>query len=108
MLTFMERLAQKERFLTPWERNLGILQTHPISRDRADAMIQNLRAFNIPIKRSKASPTYRVALKDGADGVVIATFNGHRIYTFGGNEARERAQLAQTRLNDFFDSVPEL
>jgi predicted Zn-dependent protease len=108
MLTFMERLARKEQFLSPLERNLGILQTHPLSRDRADAMVQNLRDNNIPVKRSKASPSYRVTLKDGFDGSVDAYFGGRKIYTFGGNEAKERATMAVDRLNNFFDEVPQL
>lgn len=108
MLTFMERLAAKERYLDRFERSLGILQTHPISRERAETMMRNLQAFNIPIKRSKASPSFRVTTKEGADGAVSLFFNSHRLYTFGGTEAHERAALAVDRLNDFFDAVPEM
>ena len=108
MLTFMERLAARKRFLDPLERTLGIFQTHPISRERAETMMQNLRAYNIPIQRSKASPSYRVVAKDGFDGAVSLFFSSHKLYTFGGTEARERAELAVHRLNKFFDAVPEL
>jgi predicted Zn-dependent protease len=108
MLTFMERLAAKERYMTPMERTLGVLQTHPLTKQRAEAMETDLQQFGIPIQRSKASPTFRVLLKDGPNGSVFAYFDNHKIYTFGGLEAQERAHYAVNRLNRFFDAVPGL
>ena len=108
MLTFMERLAQKERYLDPILRNLGILQTHPVTPERADAMMADLKAFNIPVERSKASPSYRVTLKDGRDGAVEAFFGGRKIFVFAGIDARERAEQALPQLNAFYDTVPQM
>lgn len=108
MLTFMERLSAQERSQNGLLGNLGILQTHPLTRDRADAMIHDLEEYNVPIQRSKASPAYRVTLKDLTEGAVQVDFGGKPIYTFGGLNARERAELAQTRLTAFYDSVPQL
>jgi beta-barrel assembly-enhancing protease len=105
MLTFMERLALKHRFQ---ERiDLGIFQTHPVSRERAEALTNRLREANIPIKRSLASKSFRVELKD-KDDTVEAWFGTRKITVFGGPDAGRRAQEAAARLNEFFDSVPDL
>lgn len=105
MLTFMERLARDERLQS--RQDLGIFQTHPVTRERAEAATQRLQALNIPIKRSLVSKSFRVELKPVSEGVE-AWFYNKKLYTFGGDDAKERAEDAAKRLNDFFDSVPEL
>jgi len=108
MLTFMERLARKERYLNSLIYTLGIFQTHPVTKERADTFISELHAYGVPIERSKASPSFRVLLKPGKDGTVNAFFDGRLIYRFAGLEADERARLAADRLNAFYDSVPNV
>jgi beta-barrel assembly-enhancing protease len=108
MLTMMERLARNERFRASTMRTLGIFQTHPLSRDRADALTAHLKDLGIPIKRSLASTVYRVDLRDLPNGAVEAWFDGRKLYTFGGSNARARSEEAAKKLNDFFDQVPEL
>ncbi|HZH98706.1 MAG TPA: M48 family metalloprotease [Fimbriimonadaceae bacterium] len=105
MLTFMERLALKHRFQ---ERiDLGIFQTHPVSRERAEALTNRLRDAGIPIKRSLASKAFRIDLKE-KDETIEAWFGTRKITTFGGPDAGRRAQEAAVKLNEFFDSVPDL
>jgi predicted Zn-dependent protease len=106
MLTFMERLAMKDGF---YDRILNntVMQTHPITRERAQAMLDDLKAGGIPILRSKASPAFRVTLIDRKDGTVDALFNKTTIYKFVGADAKSRAQSCLSGLNAFYDSVPE-
>jgi len=107
MLTFMERLAMKDGFFDRVLNNT-IMQTHPVTKERALAMIDDLKAAGIPIQRSKASPSFRVLLIDAKDGTVDAYFNKTKIYKFAGPDARKRAEAAVPILNSFYDSVPEL
>jgi Zn-dependent protease with chaperone function len=107
MLTFMERLAMKYGF---YDRILNntIMQTHPVTKERAYAMMMDLKNAGIPIIRSKASAAFRVSLVTAKDGTVDAYFNKTKIYKFSGPEAHARAEAALPRLNDFYDAVPEL
>lgn len=107
MLTFMERLAKTDRLYNGLFKNT-IYQTHPITKDRADAMIDDLHNAGIAIERSKASPAFRVHLKDAPDGSVVASFEEKPIYTFGGPDAKSRAEQAADALNHFYDAVPNL
>ncbi|MFQ3588054.1 MAG: M48 family metalloprotease [Fimbriimonadaceae bacterium] len=108
MLTFLERLArdQRSREAIDW----GIFRTHPPSRDRADLLIQYLRAGDMPIRRSEVSTSFRVTLREPEEspGRVEAHFNGRVVFLFAGPDAKERAEEALPRLNEFFDRVPEL
>lgn len=106
-LTFMERLAMKER-ANPFLRDLGIFRTHPPSRERAEMMIAHLQTLEIPIRRSEVTQTYRVQLEPQESGTVEVKFMDRILHTFGGADAASRAQEASKRLNEFFDSVPEL
>lgn len=105
LLTFMERLAARHKGIEGID--LGIFQTHPPSRDRADEITGRLRDANIPIRRSLVSPSFRVEVKPGDQGVGI-WFGARLLYTFAGDEALTRAEQAAGRLNEFFDAVPDL
>ena len=106
ILTFIERLAKEQRFID--QIDMGIFRTHPPSRERAERLMANLTARNIPIRRSLASKAYRVELQDGENGVVEAVFDRRRLMTFAGPDARRRAEEAALNLNEFFDEVPDL
>ncbi len=106
MLTFMERLAKEQRFTD--RIDLGIFQTHPPTRERADRLIQHLTERGIPIRRSLASPSYAVQMKPSDSGSIDLWFDGRKLTSFGGDEARPRAEEAAVKLNAFFDSVPDL
>lgn len=107
MLTFMERLAVKER-QSPLGFELGIFQTHPPSRERADALMARMRTANLPIRRSKVASSFRVESKPAADGTVQLTFGGRPLVLLAGADATSRAGEAVERLNTFFDSLPEV
>jgi beta-barrel assembly-enhancing protease len=106
MLTFMERLNRQDEAMDSIVKNT-IVQTHPITKERAEAMEADLKDAGIPIERSKASPTFRVQLKDCPDGSVDASFNSRKIYKFGGPDAKSRAQGIAEKLNHFYDEVPQ-
>ncbi len=107
MLTFMERLAQKERSEPSIYATLGIFRTHPPSKERAQTLAAHMKEFNLPIKRSAVSTTFRTSTKDIPDGVEVV-FHGRRIVAYTGVDAKTRAADTVTRLNDFFDNVPDL
>lgn len=106
LLTFMERLARDQRAVEAID--WGIYRSHPPSRERAEKITEYLQAANIPIRRSAVSTSFRVVIKDGADGTAEAFFNNTRLFVMGGQDARVRAKETATRLNEFFDQVPEL
>lgn len=107
LLTFMERLAAKDRS-APTFYDLGIYRTHPPSRERADALIKYMREADIPIRRSRVASSLRAEAKPADNGSVMVTFGGKPLVSFGGNDALLRADAAVQRLNNFFDSVPEM
>lgn len=105
ILTFIERLAKAQRFLD--RIDLGIFRTHPPSRERAERLMRHLTDRNVPIRRSQASLAYRVQLRD-VEGGVEAFFDQRRLMTFAGPDAQRRAEEAALKLNEFFDTVPDL
>ncbi len=108
MLTFMERLAQKDRQDPQLFADLGIFRTHPPSRERAEALEKHMKEMGLPIRRSEVSPSFRTVAKSGKDGTAEVMFNGRRIVQFAGADADSRAKEAVGHLNEFFDSVPDL
>ncbi len=106
MLTFMERLGRKQR---QYDRiSLGIYQTHPPSKERADSAVSRLKKFDIPVQRSKVSTAYRAVTVKKENGPVELAFGDRVILTYGGSDAQTRANEDVLRLNEFFDTVPEL
>ncbi len=106
MLTFMERLARDEHMGPAIE--WGIYRDHPPSFARAQAITKDLKALDIPIKRSEVATSYRAEVRPSADGLAVIVFNNQRIHGFAGDDAIKRADDAVIKLNDFFDRVPEL
>jgi Zn-dependent protease with chaperone function len=107
LLTTMERLAADERF-NPLVKDLGIYRTHPPSRERAEALIKHMVEANVPIQRSKVSTSLRVTASAQPDGTFELKFGKTHLFNIGGQGANARAQTASDRLNDFFDSTPEV
>lgn len=103
MLTFMERLAKRDR-VAEGAIDWGIYRTHPPSRQRADALIQRLAEANVAIRRSAVSTSFRVQVKETSE----IWFAGRKLFKFGGNEAVVRANEAAVELNGFLDEVPAL
>lgn len=107
ILTFMERLAVEERNRP--KIDWGIYRTHPPSRDRAVELANKIRAAGIPIERSKVTRTFRTQTESGkVEGTFDIRFNGSRIALFAGPDAQARAEKACSKLDAFFDRVPEL
>ena len=106
MLTFMERLAREQRAVESID--WGIYRTHPPSRERADAFVKMLNDAEVPIRRSEVTTSFRVLQKESEGGKVDVSISGIKLYTFGGSDAKSRALEAAVRLNEFFDSLPEL
>ena len=107
MLTFMERLAKRER-VAEGAIDWGIYRTHPPSHQRAESLEANLRTANIPIKRSQVTTSFRVVLKEATEGSYEAYLGSAKLVKFGGDEAEVRGKAAVTRLNEFFDGTPAL
>lgn len=106
MLTFIERLARDQRTLESID--WGIYRTHPPSRERAEGLMKYLNTANIPIRRSLVSTSARTVVKVNENGTADVIFDKRPIYKFGGAIAQARAEAAVNRLNEFFDSVPDL
>lgn len=106
MLTVMERLAQDER--NGPNIDWGIYRDHPPSRERAEALKKDMHDAGIPIRRSAVSTSCRASVRPGIDGNVDILYGRLVIVSFGGENALKRADDAVARLNDFFDSEPEV
>jgi Zn-dependent protease with chaperone function len=106
MLTVMERLAKDERSrpAIDW----GIFRTHPPGRERADALTNYMRDGGIPIRRSVVATSFRATAKPNDKGQVEILYGGKHIVTLSGQDAAMRADKVVSRLNEFFDSMPEL
>lgn len=105
-LTFMERLQYRDRFMP--KINWGIYQTHPLSDERAKFIGQKLNELGIPIKRSQTTTSLSASAVPQDDGTVAVSFGKTKIFTFGGPDAGQRAIEAVSKLNEFFDSVPDM
>lgn len=106
LLTFMERLAFRER-VAP-EISLGMFRTHPPTPDRVNFFVKELQTSGVPIRRSMTSRSLRVMMETLDDGGLALNFNTVRLHTFYGTEALTRSDQAIARLNAFFDSEPAL
>ncbi len=60
-LTFMERLGRDQRSRPDVE--LGIFRTHPVEKERAEAMISQLNTMEIRINRREVTNSLRVAVR---------------------------------------------
>lgn len=108
LLTFMERLARDERSQPKRQLDWGIYRTHPPSRERAEALIENLNGRGIQIRRSAVTQTFRTHVRPADNGGVEVLFSGRALFKFSGDSALQRADDAAARLDAFFDNVPEL
>lgn len=106
MLTFMERLAGREKRQL-MGMDLGIYRTHPPGRERAESLIQHMKEADVPIRRSRVASSYRVETKPGADGTVQLEMAGRPIVALAGDNAAKRAAAAAVSMNEFFDTVPD-
>lgn len=106
MLTFMERLAKKERLSEgiDW----GIYRTHPPSRERAENLTEKLNAYKVPIKRSLVTTTFRAVTRDAGSDTFEVVYGGRLIVRLAGAEAKARSAEAAVRINDFLDTVPAM
>lgn len=108
LLTFMERLARRERLRPQLE--LGIYRTHPPSPERAEAMIHQLMALNIPIARSEVDASLRAtAIPSKVGDVEVADVMMRKVLVMrltakDGMTAVQRAQEIAFRLNRLFDA----
>lgn len=106
MLTFMERLAHRERF-SP-RIDWGIYRTHPPTRERAQALVSRLKSYNIPIRRSQVTRSLRARVEIAENGKLELWFGNTKLHSFAGAEAIQRADEAEAAVNAFFDRTPEL
>jgi beta-barrel assembly-enhancing protease len=108
VLTFMEKLARDES-RKGGQVDLGIYQTHPLSKDRVEALANILTQKGIPIDRRKVTRTLHVSAKEGKAGahatgelwlgsMFIASFAGD-----GRLSPLDRAQAAANRLDPLLD-----
>lgn len=104
-LTFMERLAYRDRYQP--KIDWGIYQTHPHAEDRAKTMLKKLRSLGTSIARSSVTTSLRATSKIGDTGIEV-WFGQTRIHVFSGDDAQKRADRATDHLNAFFDRVPAL
>lgn len=105
MLTFMERLAYRDRFAP--QIQWGIYQTHPPSEERTRFLVKALNERGIPIKRSQTTTSLAARSMPKEDGTFDVWFGSQKLHTFRGDHAKDRAARAVLRLNDFFDTVPQ-
>ena len=105
-LTFMERLQYRDRFQP--KIDWGIYQTHPLSEERAKFILGKLKEMNVPIKRSQTTTSLAAKAVPQDDGSVDVLFGKTKIFNFRGPDSGARSLDAVERLNEFFDSVPDM
>lgn len=104
MLTFMERLAFRDRFAP--KIDWGIYASHPPSEQRASNILRQLAKYDIPVKRSAVTTTYSARSIPQENGYYELWFGNTKVYSFGGTDAKDRAALAVIALNNYLDSLP--
>ena len=113
LLTYMERLA-RDQAAQP-QMDMGIFRTHPLSRDRARAMISQIEGLNLPIKRREVTAATKAvaecAVRDPKspscvklDDIVI--FQPAPIGDTLTSE--QRAQIIAVNVNQLLDKEPRL
>ncbi len=105
-LTFMERLQYRDRFQP--KIDWGIYQTHPLSEERAKFILGKLKEMNVPVKRSQTTTSLSAKAIPQDDGSVNVFFGKTKIFSFRGPDSGARSLEAVERLNEFFDSVPDM
>ncbi len=106
MLTFMERLARKNQLSD--NIDWGIYRSHPPSRERARTLIAYMEKAKVPIRRSKVSAFNRTAVVDAPGRGIELRYQNKVLATLNGPDAKARADAAAVRINDFFDTSPDL
>lgn len=107
LLTFMERMVREEK-RNGASGDPGIFRTHPPSAERAAAITSEMKSFNLPVRRSRVSPSCRVEVKPHEDGTVAISYLGKPIVALAGPEALDRADKYAVRINAFFDAEPDM
>lgn len=97
-LTFMERLARDEKLRR--EVDLGIFRTHPPSRERADAMIAQIKGMNLPINRREVTNAVKATTRDADDEATELLLGEKLLYR---SASPERARQAAARINTLLD-----
>ena len=100
-LTFMERLARDEK--SRRDVDLGIFRTHPPSRERADAMIAQIRDFGLPINRREVTDAIKASTRTAQAAGSSATelvLDGKVVYRLASPERAKRAAETINRLLD--------
>ncbi|CAN5605009.1 M48 family metalloprotease [soil metagenome] len=106
MLTMMERLARDEKSGPAYD--WGIYRTHPPGRERAEALSGYMKEAGIPIQRSAVTTSFRTTEKPGDNGTIDLFFGKKKLVSLAGSHAIDRAEESVTRLNAYYDAVPEL
>ena len=106
MLTFMERLARKNQLSD--NIDWGIYRSHPPSRERARTLMAYMAKAKVPIRRSKVAASYRTTVVDAPGRGTELRYGGRVFATLNGPDAKARAEAAAVRVNEFFDSSPDL
>lgn len=105
-LTFMERLARDERARR--EVELGVFRTHPPSPERADAMIAQIKAMNLPINRRAVTN----AIKASTRGVEVSGREVTELLLDGKvlfrSASANRAEGAAAKINRLLDEDLQL
>lgn len=107
MITFMERL-QMEQGAMEKVVDLGIYRTHPPSRKRADSIEAFMKSNSIPIRRSAVTASFRVTATEFTPGTYLLKFGQRKLFAVGGDNPKAKAAELTKRLNEFFDTVPEM
>lgn len=113
LLTFMERLARD--YTDKPQVDMGIYRTHPVSRDRAKAMIAQIEGLGLPIKRREVTDAVRAIAQSIsednktlncvklADDVIFEPAQIGEDLT-----SEQRAQIIATKINQLLDKEPQL
>lgn len=107
MITFMERL-QMEQGTMEKVVDLGIFRTHPPSRKRAESIETYMKSNSIPVRRSAVTASFRVTATEFKPGTYLLKFGERKLFAVGGDNPKAKAAELTKRLNDFFDTVPEM
>lgn len=101
LLTFMERLARiEERGIKP---ELGILQTHPYSKERATALLGFLKNASIEINRRRAEGLYKITMERSSE-IYDILIDGELIARLKGEEGKRRGEEFVDKLDRLLDN----
>ncbi len=101
LLTFLQRLARiEERGV---KQELGILQTHPYAKERANTMFNYLKSSSVEINERKAAGLFKLVLQPVDNNGILIYMDDQPIVKLSGKEGRGAGEAFVHKLDNLLN-----